>query len=138
QHSAVGSVLYLGDTDVSADINGNVMQSARMYGQSGAPTTVRSTRYGSATGHTLSILLNDLLGTATTSVNETAGQLYTRRSFKPYGETRVVKPSAWPNSHTYLCAGRDDTTTALTHYAPRADDQSTGPDIPAPTVIDMG
>ncbi|MFI6617766.1 ricin-type beta-trefoil lectin domain protein [Streptomyces sp. NPDC050528] len=137
QHSATGSVLYLGDTEVSVDVNGNVMQSARMYGQSGAPTTVRSTRYGSTTGHKLSILLNDPLGTAVTSVDETAGQPYTRRSFKPYGETRGVKPSAWPNGHTYLGAGIDDTATALTHLGAREYDPSTGRFISADPVIDM-
>ncbi|MFF6805925.1 RHS repeat-associated core domain-containing protein [Streptomyces sp. NPDC012616] len=67
-----------------------------------------------------------------------AGQPCTRRSCKPYGETRSVKPSAWPNVHTYLGAGIDDTATALTHLGTRAYDPSTGRFISADPVIDMG
>jgi RHS repeat-associated protein len=136
QHSAVGSVLYLGETEVAADIKGNTMSASRTYAHKGAPSVVRSTKYGSTTSHKLSVLLNDPQGTATTSVDETSGQPYTRRFFKPYGEVRGTKPTAWPNSRSYLGTGIDDTNTALTHLGAREYDPSTGRFISADPIID--
>nr|WP_234543040.1 RHS repeat-associated core domain-containing protein [Streptomyces shenzhenensis] len=48
------------------------------------------------------------------------------------------RPSVWPNGHTYLGAGIDDTATALTHLGAREYDPSTGRFISADPVIDMG
>ncbi|MCU1681922.1 MAG: Type secretion protein Rhs, partial [Amycolatopsis sp.] len=106
------------------------------YAQAGAPVVVRTTT-GATTGHKLTVLLSDPLGTATTAVEETTAQPITRRSFKPYGETRGTKPTTWPNRHTYLGAGIDDTTTGLTHLGAREYDQSTGRFISADPVIDV-
>ncbi|WTN43534.1 ricin-type beta-trefoil lectin domain protein [Streptomyces sp. NBC_00631] len=136
QHSAAGSVLYLGETEVSADIKGNAVQATRTYTHKGAPSVVRSTKYGSTTGHKLSVLLSDPLGTATMSVDETSGQPYARRFYKPYGEVRGTKPTSWPNSRSYLGSGIDDTSTALTHLGAREYDPSAGRFLSADPVID--
>ncbi|MFE0509508.1 ricin-type beta-trefoil lectin domain protein [Streptomyces sp. NPDC058964] len=136
EHTAAGAVLYLGETEVSADVNGNITAASRSYTQNGAPTVVRSTKYGSTTGHKLSILLSDQLGTATTSVDEASGQPLTRRFFKPFGETRGTLPFSWPNRRSYLRTGIDDTGSGLTHLGAREYDQSTGRFLSADPVID--
>lgn len=93
-------------------------------------------KYGSTTSHKLSILLTDQLGTATTAVDETSGQPFTRRSSKPFGETRGSQPFSWPNRRSYLRTGIDDTRTGLTHLGAREYDQSTGRFLSADPVID--
>ncbi|WP_319189017.1 RHS repeat-associated core domain-containing protein [Streptomyces sp. AK04-3B] len=97
---------------------------------------VRPTKYGSTTGHRLSILLTDQLGTSTTSVDETSGQTVSRRFVKPFGETRGSQPSNWPDRRSYLRTGIDDTATGLTHLGAREYDQSTGRFLSADPVID--
>ncbi|MFF5142274.1 ricin-type beta-trefoil lectin domain protein [Streptomyces sp. NPDC013157] len=136
EHTAAGSVLYLGETEVSADTKGNIVAASRGYSHSGAPTVVRSTKYGSTTGHRLSILLTDQLGTATTTVDESSGQPVTRRFSKPFGETRGSQPSSWPDRRSYLRTGIEDTATGLTHLGAREYDQSTGRFLSADPVID--
>ncbi|MFF1515595.1 ricin-type beta-trefoil lectin domain protein [Streptomyces sp. NPDC058305] len=136
EHTVAGSILYLGETEISADINGNIARASRSYTQSGAPTVVRSNKYGSASSHTLSILLTDQIGTATTAVDETSGQPFTRRFSKPFGETRGTQPSSWPNRRSYLRTGIDDAGTGLTHLGAREYDQSTGRFLSADPVID--
>ncbi|MEU5484086.1 ricin-type beta-trefoil lectin domain protein [Streptomyces mirabilis] len=136
EHTAAGSILYLGETEVSTDINGNIAGASRSYTHTGAPTVVRSNKYGSTTSHKLSILLTDQLGTATTAVDETSGQPFTRRFSKPFGETRGSQPFSWPNRRSYLRTGIDDTATGLTHLGAREYDQSTGRFLSADPVID--
>ncbi|MEU2620013.1 RHS repeat-associated core domain-containing protein [Streptomyces sp. NPDC007157] len=97
---------------------------------------VRSAKYGSTTGHRLSILLTDQLGTATTAVDEASGRPVTRRFSKPFGETRGSQPSSWPDRRSYLRTGIDDTATGLTHLGAREYDQSTGRCLSADPVID--
>ncbi|KQW06972.1 hypothetical protein [Streptomyces sp. Root369] len=63
QHSSTGTTLYLGETEVMTDGSGTPVNAVRTYGQAGAPTVVRTTN-GSSTGHKLSCLLTDQLGTA--------------------------------------------------------------------------
>ncbi|MEU0184618.1 ricin-type beta-trefoil lectin domain protein [Streptomyces sp. NPDC006207] len=138
EHTAAGNTLHLGETDLETDVNGKPIRATRSYSHPGAPTVVRVAGKGSATGHKLSVLLSDPLGTATASVDEASGQTVTKRSFKPFGEIRGTKPSTWPNTHSYLGSGLDDTTTALTHLGAREYDQSTGRFLSADPVLDMG
>ncbi|NEA64611.1 ricin-type beta-trefoil lectin domain protein [Streptomyces sp. SID12488] len=132
-----GATLFLGETEVTANTAGTITRAVRAYSHPGAPTVVRTTA-GTATGHKLTILLNDPLGTATTAVEESAGQPLTRRSFKPYGESRGTPAAAWPNRRTYLGVGIDDAaTTGLTHIGAREYDQSTGRFVSADPIVDI-
>ncbi|MFJ4338097.1 polymorphic toxin-type HINT domain-containing protein [Streptomyces sp. NPDC088915] len=88
-------------------------------------------------GAKLSALLTDHLGTAHTSVELGGSQPVTRRSFKPYGELRGPKPSAWPDKRGYLGVGIDDTISGLTHIGAREYDQSTGRFLSADPLIDF-
>ncbi|MFJ4873261.1 RHS repeat-associated core domain-containing protein [Streptomyces sp. NPDC088757] len=139
ENSPAGSTLYLGETELTT--NGTaITRASRSYGQVGTPTVVRTTN-GSSTGHGLTALLTDHLGTANTTV-ELSGigaqaQAVTRRSFKPYGEPRGFKPAAWPNKRSYLGVGIDDTTTGLTHIGAREYDQNTGRFLSADPIIDI-
>lgn len=126
ENSPSGSVLYLGETELTTNASGTLTQASRSYGQAGAPTVVRTTTNGSTTGHKLSVLITDHLGTANTSVELSGTQPVTRRAFKPYGEVRGAKPTAWPNKRSYLGTGVDDTGTGLTHLGAREYDQNTG------------
>ncbi|MFI8075413.1 RHS repeat domain-containing protein [Streptomyces sp. NPDC086033] len=136
QHSSAGTTLYLGETEVMADGSGTPLNAVRTYSQAGAPAVVRTTN-GSTTGHKLSCLITDQLGTASIAVDLGKDQTVTRRAFKPYGETRGAKPSSWPNQHTYLGVGIDDTNTGLTHLGAREYDQNTGRFISADPVFDI-
>lgn len=136
QHSSAGTTLYLGETEVMADGSGTPLNAVRTYSQAGAPTVVRTTN-GSTTGHKLSCLITDQLGTASIAVDLGKDQTVTRRAFKPYGETRGAKPSSWPNQHTYLGVGIDDTNTGLTHLGAREYDQNTGRFVSADPVFDI-
>ncbi|MGW2521835.1 HNH/ENDO VII family nuclease [Streptomyces sp. NPDC001617] len=136
QHSSAGTTLYLGESEITTDGSGTPVNAVRTYGQAGAPTVVRTTN-GSATGHQLSCLISDQLGTATVAVDLGKDQTVTRRAFKPYGETRGTKPTTWPNQHTYVGVGIDDANTGLTHLGAREYDQNTGRFISADPVIDI-
>ncbi|WP_405649148.1 RHS repeat-associated core domain-containing protein [Streptomyces sp. NBC_00019] len=136
QSSSAGTTLYLGETEVMTDGSGTPVNATRAYAQAGAPTVIRTTN-GSATSHKLSCTLTDRLGTATIAVDLGKDQIATRRAFKPYGETRGTKPSNWPNQHTYLGVGIDDTNTGLTHLGAREYDQNTGRFISADPVFNM-
>ncbi|WP_251091582.1 polymorphic toxin-type HINT domain-containing protein [Streptomyces sp. Caat 7-52] len=137
ENSASGSTLYLGETELTTDATGTITRASRSYAQSGAPTVVRTTTNGAGTGHKLSVLLTDHLGTANTSVDVASGQAVTRRAFKPYGEVRGTKPAAWPNKRSYLGTGIDDTATGLTHIGAREYDQNAGRFLSADPVIDI-
>ncbi|WP_245685131.1 polymorphic toxin-type HINT domain-containing protein [Streptomyces exfoliatus] len=136
ENSPTGSTLYLGETELTTDKVGLITRASRSYGQAGAPTVVRTTN-GTTTGHTLSALITDHLGTANTTVELSTGQPVTRRSFKPYGELRGPKPTTWPNKRSYLGVGIDDTTTGLTHIGAREYDQKTGRFLSADPIIDF-
>jgi RHS repeat-associated protein len=137
ENSASGSTLYLGDTELTTDTTGTITKASRSYGQAGAPTVVRTTSNGATSGHKLSVLLTDHLGTANTSVELSSGQPATRRESKPYGEIRGTKPANWPNKRGYLGVGIDDTATGLTHIGAREYDQSSGRFLSADPVIDI-
>lgn len=137
ENSPSGSVLYLGETELTTNATGSITKASRAYTQAGAPTVVRTTTNGATTGHKLSVLLADHLGTATTSVDAASGQTVTRRAFKPYGEVRGTKPTAWPNKRSYLGVGIDDTGTGLTHIGAREYDQNSGRFISADPIIDV-
>ncbi|MER7541243.1 polymorphic toxin-type HINT domain-containing protein [Streptomyces sp. NPDC097704] len=139
ENSPAGSTLYLGETEFTT--NGTaITRASRSYGQAGAPTVVRTTN-GSSTGHGLTALLVDHLGTANTAVElsgiGTQAQAVTRRNFKPYGELRGPKPANWPNKRSYLGVGIDDTTTGLTHIGAREYDQNTGRFLSIDPIIDI-
>ncbi|MFC8765779.1 polymorphic toxin-type HINT domain-containing protein [Streptomyces sp. NPDC057193] len=139
EHSPTGSTLYLGETELTT--NGTaITRASRSYGQAGAPTVVRTTN-GSSTGHGLTVLIADHLGTANTAVElsgtGTQAQAVTRRAFKPYGELRGTKPGTWPNKRSYLGVGIDDTTTGLTHIGAREYDQHTGRFLSVDPLIDI-
>ena len=137
ENSPAGSTLYLGETELTTNSSGTITRAARAYAHAGAPTAVRTTANGATTGHKLNVLLADHLGTASTAVELTSGQPVTRRAFKPYGETRGAKPSAWPNKRSYLGVGIDDAATGLTHIGAREYDQVSGRFLSADPVIDI-
>nr|WP_225836246.1 polymorphic toxin-type HINT domain-containing protein [Streptomyces sp. NK08204] len=137
ENSSSGSTLYLGATELTTDATGTITRASRTYTQAGAPTVVRSTTNGSTTGHKLSVLIADQLGTANTSVDLASGQPVTRRAFKPYGELRGTKPTTWPNKRTYLGVGIDDTASGLTHIGAREYDQNSGRFLSADPVLDI-
>ncbi|WUQ26993.1 polymorphic toxin-type HINT domain-containing protein [Streptomyces sp. NBC_00239] len=134
ENSPSGSVLYLGDTEITTSA-GKITRASRSYSHPGAPTVVRSTN-GTTTGHKLDVLLTDQVGTATTTVGVSAGQPITRRAFKPYGEVRGSKPAAWPNKRSFLGVGVDD-PTGLTHIGAREYDSSSGRFISADPVMNI-
>ncbi|MGW2509599.1 RHS repeat domain-containing protein [Streptomyces scopuliridis] len=137
ENSPTGSTLYLGETELTTDSTGKITRSSRAYGHDGAPTVVRTTVNGASTGHKLNVLIADQLGTANTTVELGSAQTVTRRAFKPYGEVRGPKPSAWPNKRSYLGVGIDDAATGLTHIGAREYDQAAGRFLSADPVIDI-
>ncbi|WEH28921.1 polymorphic toxin-type HINT domain-containing protein [Streptomyces sp. AM 3-1-1] len=137
EHSATGSTLYLGETELTTDASGKITKATRSYSQAGTPTVTRSTSNGATTAHRLTVTPADPLGTSSTAVELTGNQAVTRREFKPYGETRGTKPTNWPDKHTYLGVGIDDTTTGLTHIGAREYDTTTGRFISVDPVMDL-
>ncbi|MGW3290654.1 polymorphic toxin-type HINT domain-containing protein [Streptomyces sp. NPDC001002] len=137
ENSPSGSTLYLGETELTTSATGTITRAARSYAQPGAPTVVRTTTNGSTTGHKLTVLLADHLGTANTTVDLSTGQPVTRRAFKPYGEARGPKPTNWPNKRSYLGVGVDDAATGLTHIGAREYDQNSGRFLSADPIIDI-
>ncbi|WP_369252060.1 polymorphic toxin-type HINT domain-containing protein [Streptomyces sp. R41] len=137
ENSASGSTLYLGETELTTNATGTITRASRSYTQPGAPTVVRTTTNGATTGHKLSVLIADHVGTANTSVDLSTGQPVTRRAFKPYGEIRGAKPASWPNKRSYLGVGIDDAATGLTHLGAREYDQNSGRFLSADPVIDL-
>ncbi|MEE1803852.1 polymorphic toxin-type HINT domain-containing protein [Streptomyces sp. JV176] len=137
ENSPTGSTLYLGETELTTDNTGKITRASRAYSHPGAPTVVRTATNGSGTGHTLSALISDHLGTANTTVELGASQTVTRRAFKPYGEARGPKPALWPNKRSYLGTGIDDAATGLTHLGAREYDQAAGRFLSADPVIDV-
>ncbi|MFE7927532.1 DddA-like double-stranded DNA deaminase toxin [Streptomyces sp. NPDC057456] len=137
EHSPSGSTLYLGETELTTNAAGSITKASRSYAQAGAPAVVRTAANGATTGHKLSVLLTDHLGTANASVDVASGQAVTRRAFKPYGEVRGTKPAVWPNKRGYLGTGIDDATTGLTHIGAREYDQTAGRFLSADPVINV-
>ncbi|MET7297198.1 RHS repeat-associated core domain-containing protein [Streptomyces griseoloalbus] len=137
ENSPSGSTLHLGETELTTDSAGAITRASRAYSQPGAPTVVRTTTNSATTGHKLSMLLTDHLGTANTAVELSAGQPVTRRAYKPYGELRGPKPASWPNKRGYLGVGIDDADTGLTHIGAREYDQNSGRFLSADPVIDI-
>ncbi|WP_371577488.1 polymorphic toxin-type HINT domain-containing protein [Streptomyces sp. NBC_01314] len=137
ENSPSGSTLYLGETEVTTGSAGAVTRASRSYAQPGAPMVTRTATSGATTGHQLSALLADHLGTANTAVALASGQAVTRRAAKPYGELRGPKPASWPNKRGYIGVGIDDTTTGLTHIGAREYDQNSGRFISADPIIDI-
>ncbi|WEH15704.1 polymorphic toxin-type HINT domain-containing protein [Streptomyces sp. VNUA24] len=137
ENSSSGSTLYLGETEVTTGSAGAITRASRSYAQPGAPTVTRTATSGATTGHQLSALLADHLGTANTAVALASGQAVTRRAAKPYGELRGPKPASWPNKRGYIGVGIEDTTTGLTHIGAREYDQNTGRFISADPIIDI-
>ncbi|MFJ3583330.1 RHS repeat-associated core domain-containing protein [Streptomyces sp. NPDC090127] len=134
ENSPAGSVLNLDGAELTTAA-GKITRATRGYAQQGAPTVVRSTVNGATTGHKLTVLLSDHLGTATTAVEQTTNQPVTRRAFKPYGEVRGPKP-AWVDRRSYLGVGIDD-PSGLTHIGAREYDAATGRFISADPVVDL-
>ncbi|MFB6937430.1 polymorphic toxin-type HINT domain-containing protein [Streptomyces chartreusis] len=137
ENSPTGSTLYLGGTEVTTNSTGVITKTSRSYTQPGAPTVTRTTTNGATTGHKLSVLLADHLGTANTSVEVSSSQPVTRRDSKPYGDARGPKPANWPNKRGYLGVGIDDAATGLTHIGAREYDQNSGRFLSADPVIDF-
>jgi RHS repeat-associated protein len=137
EHSASGSVLYLGETELTTDATGKITRATRSYGLPGAPTVIRSTSNGATTGHKLNAMIADHLGTSSTTVELSGTQPITRRAFKPYGDLRGPKPTAWPDKRSYLGVGIDDVASSLTHIGAREYDPMTGRFISADPIIDI-
>ncbi|MFB6618110.1 ricin-type beta-trefoil lectin domain protein [Streptomyces sp. NPDC056367] len=128
--------LYLGESEITVNKAGQALDAVRYYSSPGAPTTVRRTN-GKTNGHSLSTLLTDHHDTATTSVDQAAGQKITRRKSDPYGNPRGTQPSDWPSSHTFLGTGIDDNTTGLTHIGAREYDPTIGRFLSVDPIIDI-
>ncbi|MGE7390921.1 ricin-type beta-trefoil lectin domain protein [Streptomyces sp. NPDC004126] len=127
--------LYLGEAEITVNKAGQAIDAVRYYAGAGA-TTVRRTS-GRADNHQLTVQLADHHGTATTSVEQTAGQALTRRKSDPYGNPRGVQPGNWAGSRGFLGSGIDDTNTGLTHIGAREYEPTTGRFISVDPVIDI-
>ncbi|MFJ7207395.1 ricin-type beta-trefoil lectin domain protein [Streptomyces sp. NPDC098789] len=127
--------LYLGESEITVNKNGDAVDAVRYYPGPGA-TTVRRTK-AKDTGHLLSVQLPDHHGTATTSIDQSTGQTVTRRKSDPYGNPRGAQPANWPGSRTFLGTGNDDNTTGLTHIGAREYDPTTGRFASVDPLIDI-
>ncbi|WP_405977324.1 ricin-type beta-trefoil lectin domain protein [Streptomyces sp. NBC_00158] len=127
--------LFLGEAEITVNKAGQALDAVRYYSGPGA-TTVRRTS-GKATNHQLSLQTADHHGTATTTVDQSAGQAITRRKSDPYGNPRGTQPGNWPGSHGFLGSGIDDTNTALTHIGAREYESTTGRFISVDPLIDI-
>jgi RHS repeat-associated protein len=132
--TASAHTLYLPDTELSTNANGDVAYCQRYYGQPGAPTVMRHT-YG-GTSSTLTALATDHHGTAIATIALTAGQAIQRQKTDPFGVPRGTGDSHWQSHRGYL-GGTDDTTTGLTHLGAREYDPDTGYFISADPVLDI-
>ncbi|MFE1557576.1 ricin-type beta-trefoil lectin domain protein [Streptomyces sp. NPDC058734] len=127
--------LYLGEAEITVNKAGQAVDAVRYYSGAGA-TTVRRTS-GRADNHQLTVQLADHHGTATTSVEQTAGQAISRRKSDPYGNPRGTQPANWTGSRGFLGSGIDDTNTGLTHIGAREYEATTGRFISVDPVIDI-
>ncbi|MGW7030774.1 ricin-type beta-trefoil lectin domain protein [Streptomyces xanthophaeus] len=127
--------LYLGDAEITVNKAGQALDAVRYYSGPGA-TTVRRTN-GKTDNHLLSIQLADHHGTATTTIDQSAGQTITRRKSDPYGNPRGTQPGNWPGSRGFLGTGVDDTNTSLTHIGAREYESTTGRFVSVDPVIDI-
>ncbi|MET9701222.1 ricin-type beta-trefoil lectin domain protein [Streptomyces sp. NPDC006529] len=127
--------LYLGESEITVNKNGDAVDAVRYYAGAGA-TTIRRTK-GKATGHVMAVQLADHHGTASTSVEQSTGQTVTRRKSDPYGNPRGAQSPNWPGSRTFLGTGNDDNTTGLTHIGAREYDPTTGRFISIDPIIDI-
>ncbi|MFJ9809271.1 ricin-type beta-trefoil lectin domain protein [Streptomyces sp. NPDC101158] len=137
QDNGSSRTLYLGEAEVTVNRAGQAIDARRHYGSPSGPTTVRRT-YGKTSGHSLTVLIDDHHGTATTAVEQTAGQAITRRKTDPYGTPRGRQPSWWPETRSFLGSGNDDYATGLIHLGAREYDSTTGRFISMDPVIDSG
>ncbi|WP_267031984.1 ricin-type beta-trefoil lectin domain protein [Streptomyces sp. NBC_00091] len=127
--------LYLGEAEITVNKAGQALDAVRYYSGPGAITVRRTS--GKATNHQLSVQLADHHGTATTTVDQSAGQAISRRKSDPYGNPRGAQPGNWPGSRGFLGTGIDDTNTALTHIGAREYEATTGRFISVDPVIDI-
>ncbi|MFE1909507.1 ricin-type beta-trefoil lectin domain protein, partial [Streptomyces gardneri] len=137
QDNGSSRTLYLGEAEITVDRTGRAIDARRYYSSPGAPTTVRRT-YGQSTGHSLTVVLGDHHGTATTAVQQTQSQSITRRKTDPYGNPRGKQPSWWPANRSFLGSGTDDSSTGLTHLGAREYDTANGRFVSMDPVIDSG
>ncbi|MFJ2095209.1 RHS repeat domain-containing protein [Streptomyces sp. NPDC087901] len=112
----VNTVLYLGGQELHYDTTAKKFTAQRYY-PAGDATAVRT-----ETG--LSWTVDDHHGTASMSVDATT-QAITRRYTKPFGESRGVTPSTWPDDKGFL-GKPTDTDTGLTHISAREYDPASG------------
>ncbi|MFD0268687.1 ricin-type beta-trefoil lectin domain protein [Streptomyces sp. NPDC127106] len=127
--------LYLGDTEVTVNKAGQALDAVRYYSGPNN-TTVRRTG-GKPHNHQLSVQLADHHGTATATIDQSAGQTVTRRKSDPYGNPRGTQPGSWPGNRGFLGTGVDDANTGLTHIGAREYDSATGRFISVDPVIDI-
>ncbi|WP_089101568.1 ricin-type beta-trefoil lectin domain protein [Streptomyces hyaluromycini] len=132
--TASAHTLYLPDTELSTDANGDVAYCQRYYSQAGAPTVMRHTEGG--TSSTLTALAADQQGTAIAAIGLTTGQAIQRQKTDPFGVPRGTVDGRWQSHRSYL-GGTDDTTTGLTHLGAREYDPDTGHFISADPVLDI-
>ncbi|MDK9495229.1 ricin-type beta-trefoil lectin domain protein [Streptomyces katrae] len=127
--------LYLGEAEITVNKAGQAIDAVRYYSGAGATTVRRTT--GKADNHQLTVQLADHHGTATTSVEQTAGQAITRRKSDPYGNPRGTQPGNWTGNRGFLGSGIDDTNTGLTHIGAREYEATTGRFISVDPIIDI-
>ncbi|WP_328787994.1 MULTISPECIES: ricin-type beta-trefoil lectin domain protein [unclassified Streptomyces] len=136
QETGSSRTLYLGEAEVTVNLAGQAVDAVRYYTGVGATTTVRQTK-GKTTGHALTVLLSDRQGTATTMVEQAAGQKVTHRKADPYGNPRGAQVGNWAGQRDFLGTGTDDSATRLTHIGAREYEPANGRFISVDPVIDI-
>ncbi|MFF3090487.1 ricin-type beta-trefoil lectin domain protein [Streptomyces nojiriensis] len=136
QETGSSRTLYLGEAEVTVNLAGQAVDAVRYYTGVGATTTVRQTK-GKPTGHALTVLLSDRQGTATTMVEQAAGQKVTHRKADPYGNPRGAQVGNWAGQRDFLGTGTDDSATRLTHIGAREYEPANGRFISVDPVIDI-
>ncbi|MFJ6480156.1 polymorphic toxin-type HINT domain-containing protein [Streptomyces sp. NPDC091682] len=81
--------------------------------------------------------MSDRQGTATTMVEQAAGQKVTHRKADPYGNPRGAQVGNWAGQRDFLGTGTDDSATRLTHIGAREYEPANGRFISVDPVIDI-
>jgi RHS repeat-associated protein len=112
------TTLYVGSLEVTLDTTTKALTSKREYSIGGQAIAVRSTTTD------LKWLVPDHHGTTSVAVDSKTLAVTTRYT-TPFGESRGVDPTGWPDDHGFLGKPQDK-STGLTHMGAREYDPTTG------------